>query len=504
MSACTIALFLISALAGLIYLYLSWNFNYWKKRGVTGPEPKLIFGSIPCVVKRNRNLAFDMKELYEKYKKSGERFIGIFMTRNPQILVIDPSVAREVLITNFKSFRINETTQWVNHKEEEVATRNPFMTTEAQWKTKRSEVVAGLSSSRLKLAHPIVMDICKKLVNHVKALNEQSSGKSIEAKNLCRKFTIEIIADFVWGVTADAFTLDDSPNQMMNMSEIMLNKSFLKTGFYYISGLAPIIRKFVGGTFYPKETDQFFTRVQKDALEMRYRNPNDRPDFLNYLIQLQEKKNLNHMDLVGHSMTVLLDGFETAASVMSHTLYFLAGNENVQKKLREEIQASVDGYGNLSYDELVELPYLDQCVNETIRIITLISVYSRICSDATYLENREGHKVKIEPGMIVNISSYAFHNDPDVFPNPDKYIPERFDDGRAKEFNQQGYFIPFGDGPRICAGMKLGQLEAKAGIVEIVKNFNLSLAEKCEQKIDPTSFLLGIAGDILVKFEAIH
>ncbi|XP_055842785.1 probable cytochrome P450 309a2 [Episyrphus balteatus] len=508
MADLTLSLFFLTAIGGLIYLYLSWNFDFWKKRGVKGPEPKLIFGSIPSIVKRNRNLAFDMQELYEKYKKSGERFIGIFMTRNPQILVIDPSLAREIMITNFKSFRDNEPSLWVrfyaNKKLENVAPINPFLTEGSEWKRLRSEFMGGLSPAKVKQAHPIVTGICHKLINYLNA-SIQKSGNKIEIKQVCYKFTIEIVTDFIWGVNADALKVDDAPNKMFIMARTMIEKSFLKIGYYYITGLVPFIRKITNKRFYPEETDKFFAGVQKDALELRLRSKNDRPDYLNYLIQLQEKKNISLEDMTGHSLTVLLDTFETTGSVIAHTLYYLANDQNTQNKLRTEIMANLNEEGNMSYDVLTELPYLDQCIMETIRIITYISVSSRMCSEETYLECRPNHKVKIEPGMILHIPTYSFHHDAEIFANPNEYIPERFDDDRAKELNQQGYFVPFGDGPRICGGMKFGQLESKAAVVEVLKNFRLKRENNGEElTLNPTSFILGLSGDFNVEFESIQ
>ncbi|XP_055843122.1 probable cytochrome P450 309a2 [Episyrphus balteatus] len=503
MAVLTLVLCFLSAIAGLIYLYLSWNFDFWKKRGVKGPEPKLIFGSIPSIVKRNRNLAFDMQELYEKYKKSGERFIGIFMTRNPQILVIDPSCAREVMVTNFKAFRDNEPSLWVNRKLERVSRMNPFLTLGSEWKAIRNEFMGGLSPNKVKQAHPIMMEICQKLINYIKASTEKS-GNKIEIKSLCYKYTMEVVTDFVWGINADTLKIDETPNKMFTMSRNLLEKSFLKIGFYYISGVAPFIRNIINTRFYPEESDEFFSGVQKEALEMRLRNKNDRPDYLNYLIQLQEKKNIKLEDMVGHSLSVLLDTFETTGSVIVHALYYLANNQTSQNKLRAEIMANLDENGSMSYDVLMELPYLEQCILETIRVITLLSVSSRMCNEETYLENRPNHKVKIEPGMIVHIPTFSFHHDPEIFPNPDEFIPERFDNDRAKELNQQGYFFPFGDGPRICGGMKFGQLEAKAAVVEIIKNFRLKREKNDPQLfINPTSFILGLSGDIFLEFEAI-
>ncbi|XP_055911801.1 probable cytochrome P450 309a2 [Eupeodes corollae] len=487
-----------------VYIYLSWNFEYWRKRNVKGPRPKLIFGNVPSLLKHNRHMALDMQEIYEKYKNSGERFVGIFMTRNPQILVIDPKLSREIMVTNFKSFRDNEPQLWANRRVEEISTRNPFLSLTTEWKEKRTDVVGGLSANRLKSALPIIMEACSKMTDFVR--NETVESRSvIDIKSICYNYTLEVVADFIWGLNAGAFQSKKPANQMLDMSRSLLENSFKAVGFYYASGLAPFIRNFSYVRFFPEQTEKFFKQIQMDALELRLKSKTDRPDFLNYLLQLREKKNVSHLDMVGHSLTVLLDGFETSGALVYHALYYLAGNQNAQNKLRQEIMENLDENRGVSYDVLMELPYLDQCVNETIRLISPIPVFSRRCSEQTFLENSANSKVQIDPGMILHIPIYAIHHDPEIYPNPKEFNPERFNEGLAKDLGQRGCFLPFGDGPRICAGMRLGQLESKAGIFEIIRNFKLTLrkGDNKLEHVDPNAFIIGLAGDLLVEFECI-
>lgn len=494
----------ISVFLASIYIYLSWNLNYWTKRNVKGPRPALIFGNVPSLVKKHRHMALDMQEIYEVYKKSGQRFIGIFMTRNPQILVIDRRTVREIMVSNFKAFRANESSLWINAKVEKLSKRNPFFCLTEDWREQRTDVVGGLSANRLKQAVPIIFGACNKMTDFIK--NEiAKSNNVIEIKAVCYNYTIEVIADFVWGINAGAFQSDKTANLMVKISRHMLHHSFQRTAFYYAAGLAPILRTLSTMKFFPTECEDFFLKIQGDALEFRKRNRTDRPDYLNYLLQLAEKKKLSLKAMTGHSLTVLIDGFETSGSVLYHVLYYLSGNQTVQEKLRQEIMANLDEKNEIGFDALMELPYLDQCFNETIRLISPIPVFSRRCCEETYLENSDNSRVKIEREMILQIPIYAMHHDAEVFPEPQKYIPERFNDGRAKELIQQGSFLPFGDGPRICAGMRLGQLEVKAGVFEIIRHFKITqkIDKSKEENFDPGAFIIGLSGDLLIEFELI-
>lgn len=89
---------------------------------------------------------------------------------------------------------------------------------------------------------------------------------------------------------------------------------------------------------------------------------------------------------------------------------------------------------------------------ESLRMHPPAAFTSRLCNKTTELQASNGKKVNIEKGMSVYVPFYNFHYDPEYYENPDKFMPERFDDGKLKEFENKGVFLPFGGGPRVCLG----------------------------------------------------
>jgi cytochrome P450 len=94
-----------------------------------------------------------------------------------------------------------------------------------------------------------------------------------------------------------------------------------------------------------------------------------------------------------------------------------------------------------------------ECVNkllyffwaETLRKYPPAGVIKRECNKEYRVA---GTKVRVPVGMTLCVPIYSLHRDPDYYPQPDKFIPERFDDGKPPSV-----YFPFGKGPRICAGI---------------------------------------------------
>jgi cytochrome P450 len=92
--------------------------------------------------------------------------------------------------------------------------------------------------------------------------------------------------------------------------------------------------------------------------------------------------------------------------------YFqLARNQNAQEKLRHELLSAIDENGSLTYEQLMELPYLDQVINESLRINPPLTFSNRECSEPIELESVKGHNVKIEKGLRVFIPILLYHHD---------------------------------------------------------------------------------------------
>lgn len=95
----------------------------------------------------------------------------------------------------------------------------------------------------------------------------------------------------------------------------------------------------------------------------------------------------------------------------------------------------------------------------------------------------------------------------EYYPSPEAFIPERFnpENGGVKAFKDRGVLIPFGDGPRICSGMRFAFMQVKAGIVEIIKNFNITVDKQtpANLKISPLEFMNVTDYKLMLNFQSI-
>lgn len=107
-------------------------------------------------------------------------------------------------------------------------------------------------------------------------------------------------------------------------------------------------------------------------------------------------------------------------------------------------------------------------------------------------------------GTYVVIPSYAFHRDPALFPEPDKFDPDRFSAERRHQI-QPYSFLPFGEGPRICIGIKFGMLQTKLGLAMLLRKFRFETCAKTKipLEIDSVSLLHIPKGGVWLNVSAI-
>ena len=141
------------------------------------------------------------------------------------------------------------------------------------------------------------------------------------------------MSDFIWGIDIKNFDTLQQPAMETTFSR-MTNKWLDHTSqahlYGYMTLIAPMLRKLWSYRFFLQETDNFFTKLTRDAVAMRREQKNElaqRPDFLNHLLLQTEKRGLTYDDLVGYSLLVYLDGYETTGYALLHTMYYVSLNK---------------------------------------------------------------------------------------------------------------------------------------------------------------------------------
>ncbi|XP_054712574.1 cytochrome P450 3A19-like [Uloborus diversus] len=196
-------------------------------------------------------------------------------------------------------------------------------------------------------------------------------------------------------------------------------------------------------------------------------------------------KKLSSVELVAQSILFLLAGYDTTASTLSFASYLLAINPDVQDKLFSEISDTLSSTsGELNYEALQSMKYLDCVISETLRLYPPATRLERT-ADEDYELGVMG--ITIPKGMLVTIPSIALHKDPKYFPDPEKFNPDRFS---PQERGKRDIYVymPFGSGPRNCVGMRFALLEVKVCLAFIVSYFRI---KKCPETKVPLEFFPG-------------
>ena len=193
---------------------------------------------------------------------------------------------------------------------------------------------------------------------------------------------------------------------------------------------------------------------------------------------------------------------------MSLATFIFSFAGTIQQELRDEIaKAKQAGGGTMSYEQLGEMALLEQIICESMRIHPLMAVMAKRCTTDTTLVGPKDRKIFVKKGTTVVLPYYSICFDAEHFADPYKYDPKRFaaENGGSKAYRERGVYFPFGDGPRMCLGMRFAVTQVRRAIVEVVERFSISVSSKTIEpfEMDPDQFMLMPKGSIWLDFKPI-
>ncbi len=166
-------------------------------------------------------------------------------------------------------------------------------------------------------------------------------------------------------------------------------------------------------------------------------------------------------------MTLMFAGHDTSTSTLTFMMHELARHPEVLARLCEE-QDEVLGGQVPTVDQLErEMPYLEMVLDEVLRLYPPAWIGPRRA-----VREFEFGGYTVPKGAYVNYCSWASHRIPEVFPDPEAFIPERFTRER-KAALPRGAYVPFGGGQRVCIGKRFGQMEVKLVATMLLQRLRL-------------------------------
>lgn len=204
----------------------------------------------------------------------------------------------------------------------------------------------------------------------------------------------------------------------------------------------------------------------------------DRKDLLARLMEGRDDKGepLGREELTAEALTQLIAGSDTTSNSSCALLYHVARTPGVLEKLQAELDQALPDVDTVpTYEQVANLPYLQNVINEALRHHSTsgIGLPRLIPADAPRGVTIRGHY--FPPGTVLSVPSYTMHHSTEIWgPDASEFRPERWD---AVTPRQKNAFIPFSHGPRACVGRNVAEMEMKLIVATWARRYDVYLRQ---------------------------
>ncbi|MEO8131521.1 MAG: cytochrome P450, partial [Bryobacteraceae bacterium] len=197
-------------------------------------------------------------------------------------------------------------------------------------------------------------------------------------------------------------------------------------------------------------------------------------DLLSMLLLAQDEQgdggSMTDTQVRDEALTLFMAGHETTANALTWTWYLLSQNPEAEERLHEELRTVLSGRAPV-FDDLPRLAYTEMVFAESMRLYPPAWAVSRLA-----MRDHDVAGYHMPAGCLCLMSPFVMHRNPEFFPDPERFDPERWTP-EAKEQRPKFSYYPFGGGPRICIGERFAWTE---GVLLLA-----AIAQKWQMRLDP-------------------
>uniref|UniRef100_A0A914X3G6 Cytochrome P450 n=1 Tax=Plectus sambesii TaxID=2011161 RepID=A0A914X3G6_9BILA len=415
----------------------------------------------------------------EKYGK----IYGLFIGAKFYVMVTDLDAIKEVFVKQFNSFVNREDVKFNDTK---PMMNGLFNVRGDRWRNARNCVTPAFSTGKMRLMYDTVNFRVMNFVEMMKIRCE--SGTSFNIYDDFQSLTLDTIGVCAFAVDSKCQTDRNDPfyvNVRKMFAEFDVDKSLYMRLGLMLPSLMPVLKYFRPYTSFG-QPETILVKNLETVVDQRIKMYKDYKSVDIMQLLLDQSKEctgsddaanksrplLTRDEVVENCYAFLLAGYETTSTALAYSAWLLAKNPDTQDKLQSEVDQHISEFGDkIPYEALMKLPYLDAVFKESLRLYPPVVLFTgRTCVKTTEILG-----YSIPEGTNVITPVHVVHQDPEVWPEPKKFDPERF---LSKNENRHPMaWMPFGHGPRNCVGLRFAEMEYKLALFHLMSKFNLSLPE---------------------------
>lgn len=452
----------------------------------------LITGSKDIIFTHNKILALNADD---RHHELGDTF-GCYFGEKMQVFSRDPDLIYKICVNDFQKHRNRPFFDSLS----KYMRASLLEARDTEWQSSRRAVGSVLKASKLKMDNvesDVELATSQMIASIDKRIKEaQDNGREpiIDVYQINKNFIMHSILKIIFN-TEDLVNFDREYNDVVEEMHkfVTVNYEYIARVCFLIPTMTNLVRPLLGFFDHGKVLGLLQMKLEKIlAKSLRDQRDNKLMDSsrlttIHSLINSHRRGELSREQLMGNAIFLMLAGFATSVDSMSAMMWELARNQKTQDKLRADL---------LQYGE--NSSYLDQCINETLRLYPG-SLTNRDLGEDVY------HKdFKLVKGLSFNINLYSLHRDHKYWGSDAlKWKPDRFDKSLVEKFHP-AQFIPFGIGPRNCVGYNLAKLELKKFTAQFLLRYKVDICENTQPRLNfvplgALPYALPIEGPVVLK-----
>uniref|UniRef100_A0A0K0F0V7 Cytochrome P450 4V2 (inferred by orthology to a human protein) n=1 Tax=Strongyloides venezuelensis TaxID=75913 RepID=A0A0K0F0V7_STRVS len=436
---------------------------------IPGPKPIPFFGNALSFPKDTLKTIDFITEEVDKVREKKEPFARFWVGDKLLVVPINGSAAKYIIDTELdKGLDYELMKEWLNE--------GLLISSGEKWKSRRKLITPSFHFSMLKnyfsvfnKESKIFVECLQKYVN---------TDKEVNIIDYAKRVTLDIIGETAMGTKMNSQkNLNDNYIENVeiinrNLAIYTRNPLFLYKPIWYLFGegfsqdkCLKVLKDFTTNIIKNR-----WTKYQEDAMN---NNKNDdgsdkrkEHDFLRTLLDHRAQNKMTDQDVLDEVQTFSFAGHDTTATAFAFLMWALATHPDIQERLYDEI---CDVYENEERDvipeDLKKLEYLDRVIKESLRRHPTVPIVIRSTSKEIDIL---GYTLPKDTDFMVSI--YHIHLNPETYPNPYKFDPDRFLPENCATRDPYD-FIPFSAGPRNCIGQKFGLFELKTLVIWALRRY---------------------------------
>uniref|UniRef100_A0A1Y1KUQ8 Cytochrome P450 n=1 Tax=Photinus pyralis TaxID=7054 RepID=A0A1Y1KUQ8_PHOPY len=487
-------MFFYIAIIVLIYVLVHalWQpFKYWKRRNIPQLKPTPLVGNFGPLLRRQCSIAELVQDIYNSHPN--HRYFGAYQFFLPTLVLKDPELIKKVAVKEFDTFPEHRTVA-LEEVDSLLASNIFFMKGKRRragvmggcyrfaggekWHVLRCALSPAFTSSKLKAMFALMQECAQQFVEY---FENQTGVITLEMKDAFTRYTNDVIGSTAFGITCNS--LKDRDNTFYAMGLQATSITLFRGLRVFMQTISPRLAKIFQLSIVPKFIETYFVNIIRESISIRKEKGIVRPDMIHLLLEARQgrlkyddvgedsgfaiaqesearkshgalKASITDEDIAAQAFSFFLAGFDTSATAMCFAAYELAVNCDIQRRLQSEIDTSLaSNQGEITFEAVLGLAYLDQVVSETLRKWPPITFTDRKSVAPFTIEAKLPHEqtTHFEAGTVCWIPIYAIHRDSLYYPNPGVFDPERFHKDNLHKI-KPGTYLPFGMGPKNCIG----------------------------------------------------